>query len=112
MTRTLLFLAVSVSLFGQRRFSWQNACFNNLAAPYCAGRDFAIKPAKTEPRSKNNGLPNGPQEGESSLGGIDWRFADPSADAVVGFNFSRISSSPLGRRFLIQLGVSRSLTEA
>jgi hypothetical protein len=111
MTRTLLFLAVSVSLFGQRRFSWQNACFNNLAAPYCSGHDFAIKPTKTAPGSKNSGLPNGPEDA-SSVAGIDWRFADPSADAVVGFNFGRIASSPVGRRFLIQLGVSRGLTEA
>jgi hypothetical protein len=111
MTRTLLFLAVSVSLFGQRRFSWQNACFNNLAAPYCAGHDFAVKPTKPAPGSKNSGLPNGSQEA-ATLGGIDWRFADPSADAVVGFNLSRISSSPVGRRFLIQLGMSRGITEA
>ncbi|HLX42750.1 MAG TPA: hypothetical protein VKR43_04920 [Bryobacteraceae bacterium] len=110
MTRTLLFLAVSLSLFGQRRFSWQNACFNNLAAPYCAGHDFAIKPTKTQPGSKNGGLPNGPENGVA--GGIDWRFADPSADAVVGLNISRIASSPVGRRFVIQLGVSRGLTEA
>src|SRR5438034_2163765 len=33
------------SLCGQRghHFSWQDACFKNPGAPYCQGRDYAVK---------------------------------------------------------------------
>jgi hypothetical protein len=45
-------------------------------------------------------------------GGIDWRFADPSADALAGFNFSKLSSSPLARGLIAQLVSSQGATEA
>jgi hypothetical protein len=45
------------------------------------------------------------------IGGIDWRFADPSADGLVGFNFSALSASPLVRSLIAQLGTSQGITE-
>ena len=45
------------------------------------------------------------------VGGIDWRFADPFADALVGFNFSGLSASPLARGLIAQLGARQNLTE-
>ncbi len=46
------------------------------------------------------------------VGGIDWRFADPVADALVGINISRLSASPLGGSLIAQLGANQGLTEA
>jgi hypothetical protein len=42
----------------------------------------------------------------------DWRFADPSADALVGLNFSSLSASPLALNLIAQLGTSQGLTDA
>jgi len=42
---------------------------------------------------------------------IDWRFADPFPDVLVGFNFSALSASPLARRLIEQLGARQGLTE-
>jgi hypothetical protein len=46
------------------------------------------------------------------VGGIDWRFADPLADAFAGFNFSGLPASPLARSLIAQLGANHGLTEA
>jgi hypothetical protein len=46
------------------------------------------------------------------VGGIDWRFVDPSADSMAGFNVSRLSSSPLARALMAQLGASQGITGA
>ena len=46
------------------------------------------------------------------LGGIDWRFADPFADALVGFNFSGILASPLAKSLVMDLGAKHGLAEA
>jgi hypothetical protein len=43
---------------------------------------------------------------------IDWRFADPFADALVGFNFGRLAASPLTRKLIAQLGAKQGLAEA
>jgi hypothetical protein len=105
------------SLCGQRRFSWQDYCFDHPSAPFCSGHDYAIKrpPKEAAPRDVvTNPFPPAPQKVTPSLiviGGIDWRFADPSADALVGFNFSGLSASPLSRTLIAQLGASQGLTE-
>jgi hypothetical protein len=95
-----------------RRFSWQDACFKNPGAPYCPGHDVAVKrsvPAKEA----------GPQSGVTSQQpsgivacGVDWRFADPFADALAGFNFRKLSSSSLARGLIAQLGANQGLTDA
>jgi len=45
------------------------------------------------------------------VGAIDWRFADPFADVLVGLNFSGISASPLARSLITLLGTKQGLTE-
>jgi hypothetical protein len=116
-------------LCGQARsFSWQDLCFKNPAAPVCQGNDYAVKPQKKEaptPSVVTNGSPSAPQGVKASLanrssanpavitvGGIDWRFADPFADAVVGLNFNGISTSSLVRGMIAMLGAKQGLTEA
>jgi hypothetical protein len=46
------------------------------------------------------------------VGAVDWHFADPFPDALVGFNFSGLAASPLARSLITQLGASQGLTEA
>jgi hypothetical protein len=46
------------------------------------------------------------------VGGIDWRFADPAADMLAGFNYSGLSASPLARMAIAQLGAKQGLAEA
>jgi hypothetical protein len=113
----------AASLCGQhQRFSWQEACFKNPGAPFCPGHDFAIKP---QPKSKNGapqspGTDSGPFTSAPEkvtpsvivVGAIDWRFVDPSADALVGFNAGRLSASPLGRSLIAQLGANQGISEA
>ena len=120
-------LIPAACLFGQsKRFSWQDLCFKNPAAPVCQGNDYAIKPQKKEasaPSVVTNPFPSAPQGAKTSpaksaspsmitVSAIDWRFADPFADAVVGFNFSGISGSPLARSLVTSLGNKQGLSEA
>jgi hypothetical protein len=107
--RTRIFalaLVCAASLCGQRRFSWQGYCFDHPAAPFCSGHEYAIKPTPkgTAPPTVTSSL--------IVVGGIEWRFADPLADALVGFNFSGLSASPLARSLVAQLGASQGVTEA
>ena len=44
-------------------------------------------------------------------GGIDWRFADPYADALIGFNFSAFAASPLALDLIAQPEANQGLTE-
>src|SRR5215813_1041646 len=106
MVRKLAFALVfattlGTSLYAQRRrFSWQDACFNNLAAPYCAGHDFAIKPTRPEKNPSPASILRNPMAPSAQrvtpamtvVGGIDWRFADPMADALVGFNLGGLTA--------------------
>jgi hypothetical protein len=114
-----LCLALAASLCGQRRFSWQEACFKNPSAPFCQGHDvFSKHPAKP---TKDGGpvdagtdpFSSAPEELTPSVivvGAIDWRFADPLADALAGFNFGGLSASPVAHSLISQLGAG--LTEA
>lgn len=118
-------LLLAVTLVGQKssNSTWQNSCFNNPSAPYCQGRDFAVKPtAPTKDTSGIHGVVKDPgptmPQGQSATpsvieaGGIDWRFADPAADALLGFNFSGLAASPLARSLITQLGARQNLSEA
>jgi hypothetical protein len=88
-------LVFAASLWGQKRFSGQDACFKNPGAPYCQGHDYAVKkqpPSNASPTVVTNpgaSTPSTPTPSLIVVGGIDWRFADPFADALVGINFSR-----------------------
>jgi hypothetical protein len=117
-------------VFGQSKFSWQDACFKNPGAPYCPGHDFAIKKQpQTNNSSSNNSSkgvvnqvfsPNGRAASNTrtaapsliEIGGIDWRFADFFPDALIGFNFTSLAASPMARNLLTQLGAKQGLTEA
>lgn len=94
------------------RFSWQEACFKNPAAPYCPGHEYfskhPMKPSKEggTPVAGAASIPFPPDEVTPSVivvGGIDWRFADPLADALVGFNLSGLAASPIARTLIAQL---------
>ncbi|MGP0075078.1 MAG: hypothetical protein ACLPWF_24470 [Bryobacteraceae bacterium] len=43
-------------------------------------------------------------------GAIDWRFADPSADTLVGFHGKTLAAEPLARKAIAQLGARLGLT--
>jgi hypothetical protein len=115
-----LSLVGAASLCGQSHFNWQDYCFKNPAAPVCPGHDFASKrpsPTKTAPPQNvvTNPFPSTSRNVTPSLivvGAIDWRFADPFADALLGFNVSGLSASPLARSLIAQLGAKQGLAEA
>ncbi len=117
MTRSLAFgLLFASSLYAQKthKFNWQDACFNNPTAPYCMGHEDATKrSARTkEAVGRNSGTPREGTPLPVNSGGIDWRFADPLADAITGFNFKDLSASPLARTLVIELGATAGVTEA
>ena len=45
-------------------------------------------------------------------GGVDWRFADPSADALAVLHGSKASASPVGHNLIDQLGTTEGLSQA
>jgi hypothetical protein len=116
-----LSLVCASALWAQRRFSWQDYCFTNPSSIVCPGHEYANKPTPpSRPASPSKTVithpfSSTPRAGTPSmvvLGGIDWRFADPFADALVGMNFSRISDSSLARKLIAQIGASQNLTDA
>src|SRR5258708_36133185 len=127
-TRVLgLGLVCAASLCGQHhRFSWQEACFKNPSAVFCQGHEYFSKHPGTPSKDGASAdvgtdpFPSTPEEVTPSVivvGAIDWRFADPQADALAGFNFSGLSASPIARALIahlgaIQLGAEQGLTEA
>jgi len=116
-TRSLTFALLFVSsLYAQKthKFSWQDACFDNPTAPYCMGHEDAIKRSArtTDAVGRNAGTPREDAPLPVNSGGIDWRFADPLADALAGFNFKELSASPLARRLVVQWGAIAGVTEA
>jgi hypothetical protein len=118
MIRLLAFgVMFAASLYGQvstHKFSWQDACFDNPAAPFCMGHEDAIKrSARTkEAVARNAGTPRQGAPLPVVSGGIDWRFADPLADALAGFNYKELSGSPLARRLVIQVAATEGIGEA
>src|SRR6516225_2609384 len=117
-------LVCAVSVCAQnRKFSWQNSCFNNPGLPYCQGRDFAVKrtPMDRDPAIANSlgrdagPLSNAPQVVSPTLivvGAIDWKFADPQADTLVGFNYSDLATSQLARAVIAKLAANQGLADA
>jgi len=114
-----LLLAASLhAQYGHQRFSWQEACYKNFGLPYCQGSDFAIKPQPKGKATSSRGVA-GDQDllpvanvtpAEIAAGAIDWRFADPSADTLIGFHARRIAAEPLARKVIAQLGANFGLT--
>jgi len=105
---------------GKGNFSWQDACFKNPGAPFCPGHDFAIKKPAPEknssPRSVvRNPTYSAPRTANPStilVGGLDWRFADPFADELAGFNFQGLATSPIAHRLIAQLGARHGIADA
>lgn len=104
--------AAAASLFGQHHFSWQDACFKNPAAPYCAGHDFAIKPTKDGAVARSSVAPLEVLPTTIDAAGIDWRFADPSADALAVLDCRKLSGSSLAHNFIGQLGAEQGLSQS
>ncbi len=123
-----LSLLLGMSLCGQgKKFSWQDACFNNPGAPYCPGHDFAIKksvptsaappPAAIRGTASTRSSPSSPSSRTAVpallvIGGIDWRFADPFPDALIGINFNALAASSLARNLVTQLGAQQGIAAA
>lgn len=112
-------LLLTASVYGQydrnKRFSWQEACFNNFSAPFCQGSDIVIKQ-----KSGKNGTSSASGPGfvvpaqnvtaaEIIAGAIDWRFADPSAGTLVGFHAREIAASPIARKVIARLAATQGL---
>lgn len=111
-------LACVASLYGQKKFSWQNACFNNPGLPYCQGRDFAVKPTKGKNGSPGYSGDNTALTAEDAapsvigVSGINWRFADPAANSLASVSFNNLSPSPLARFVMSALAANQGLKEA
>jgi hypothetical protein len=110
-------ILLAASLYGQyghQHFSYQEACFKNFGLPYCQGSDFAIKPqpkGKNDPRGVGADFPAANVTAADIVAGaIDWRFADPSADTLVGFHGKTLASEPLARKVIAQLGAHLGLS--
>lgn len=104
--------------YGHQRFSWQESCYKNFGLPYCQGNDFAIKQPKGK-SDASHGVSWGVDfpavnvtPAEIVAGAIDWRFADPSADTLVGFHAKQLTATPLARKVAGQLGVNFGLAPA
>jgi len=107
----LVSLGWAASLFGQHHFSWQEACFKNPGAPYCAGHEYAVKPTK-DGAARGAGAPLESLPSTIDAAGIDWRFADPSADALAVLDCRNLSASSLALNLINQLGADQGLSQA
>jgi hypothetical protein len=114
-----LFAASLFGQYGHQRFSWQEACYKNFALPYCQGNDFAIKPEKGKSSSlRGIGADVDPfpatnvTAADIMAGTIDWRFADPSADMLVGFHAKKLATGTLARKASAQLLANFGLAPA
>ncbi len=109
--RALAFgLACAFCLNGQKRFSWQDACFFNPAAPYCMGHELASKLGKKNVAGAPGELLLGPSSVDAT--GVDWRFADPSADALAVLNCGKLLASPHAHSLINRLAASQGLSAA
>ncbi len=93
---------------------WANSCFMNPASVVCKDHDFAIKPAKGGKKAAANAFSSTGAATPTRIldNAIDWRFADPQADALAGFHVSGLAASPIGRALIAQLAARQNLTEA
>jgi hypothetical protein len=104
-------LAWAASLCAQHHFSYQEACYKNFSLPYCQGNDFGIKPVKGKNGATGSGVA-GPLASFIDASGIDWRFADPSADTLAVLDCSHLSSSPLAHDLIDRLAANQGLSPA
>jgi hypothetical protein len=112
------------SLSGQHHhFNWQNYCFDHPRSLACDGHEYAVKGAPKGPGAKNSvrspisSIATGTSSvvvvgAGAAFGAQQWRFADPSSNALAGFNVSALSASPLAHDMIAQLGANQGITEA
>src|ERR1700733_4670242 len=109
-------LAWTYCLYGQKPpkgFDFDEACFRNPSLPYCSMRDFVNKPAPAAKGGKpaySVGTSTPGATATTDAAGIDWRFADPSADALAALKCSNLSATPFAHSLIDQLGSSQGLT--
>lgn len=103
----LVSLAWAVCVYGQKKgFDFQEACFRNPSLPYCSTRAFVIKPPKNGEKP-GPGYGGAPAEGLAPVtidaAGIDWRFADPAADALGVLSWSKLPPESFAHSMVDQL---------
>lgn len=119
---TVVALVCASCLSGQKqRFSWQDYCFKNSTSVVCPGHESAVRkqPPAQQPSAQPSGVTynpfaTSPRTGTPALvdlGAIDWRFADPFADMLIGFNVGRLVSAPLTRGLIARLAARQGLSE-
>jgi len=110
-------LAWTFCLCGQKKgFDFAEACFRNPSLPYCPNRDFVIKPPKGGAPSSGAYSGASPSTAGQAItidaAGIDWRFADPSADALAALNCSKLPGSSFAHSVIDQLASNQGLSPA
>jgi len=89
--------------------------------PYCPGNDFSIRPKKAEkmwlkPATVGTTKYVAAAAEEDSIpsvivvGGINWRFADPQAEALASISFSKLEATPLALTLMAGLGAKQGLS--
>jgi hypothetical protein len=105
--------ALTFCLYGQKKgFDFGEACFKNPSLPYCPMRDFVIKPPKDGAGSASGYKVGQAMPTTIDATGIDWRFADPSADILAAFNCSKLSASPFAHSVIDQLASTHGFNPA
>jgi hypothetical protein len=102
-------------LYGQKNnkgFNFVEACFKNPSLPYCIQRDFVVKPTKGGAPGAAYSASQGKAGSTIDAAGIDWRFADPSADSVAVLNGSNLSATPFAHSLIDMLASSQGLAPA
>jgi len=107
------FVCVALAQGQSFKTKWANSCFMNPASPVCKDHDFAIQPPRGGKKGAANAFTSTGNGTPARIldNAIDWRFADPQADALAGFHVSGLAASPLGRALIAQLGARQNLTE-
>lgn len=96
--------------YGPKVKDFTESCFRNPALPYCKTRDFVTKPgAKGATNTYGTAATGSPTV---DAAGIDWRFADPSADSLAVLDCAQLSTSPLAKSIFGELSSTQGLTPA
>jgi len=115
--RVLVAGFMAATLYGQHMHLWQEDCFKNPGLPYCPGHDFAVKRQPGGGKDLRNGsvaeidVPAvNVTQADIVAGAIDWRFVDPSADALAGLHAKKLAALPMARKAIAQIGGIQGLT--
>ncbi len=95
--------------YGPKVKDFTESCFRNPALPYCNTRDFVPKPGAKN-ATNPYGAATATAQPSTDSAGIDWRFADPSADSLSVLDCKQLYTSAPGRALIGQLASSQGLT--